>query len=190
MEREQREQISVESDRQIAAASTSLNPQRTDESSGEAQPVQIKVPSAWREVASLSMKDLRIVLSHLKVPVTGRVTKIDLQYLLCEKLKISTTGCAAQDLFAPLERASIPPEVLPFHRRVESLASVSTSDGKLWTKDLRKCPTGFHFNLIESYLIHSPDKDYDGDSMRSYKALRAYQLFEERHIHNVEFCPS
>ena len=190
MEREQREQISVESDRQIATASTSLNLQRTDESSGEAQPVQIKVLSAWREVASLSMKDLMIVLSHLKVPVTGRVTKIDLQYLLCEKLKISATGCAAQDLFAPLERASIPPEVLPFYRRVGSLASVSTSDGKLWTKDLRKCPTGFHFNLIESYLLHSPDKDYDGDSMRSYKALRAYQLFEECLIHNVEFCPS
>ena len=65
-----------------------------------------------------------------------------------------------------------------------------TSDGKLWTKDLRGVPSVFERSMISDYLISSPEKDFDGESLRSYKALRAYQLFEERHIHDVEFCPT
>ena len=133
-----------------------------------------------------------MVLRQLQVPVSGRVTKVDLQYSLCNKLKISTAGesCQQNDALTPMVRATIPLDVLPFYQELGRLAALTTSDNKLWTKDLRKCPSQFGFFQIEIYLIHSPDKEFDGESMQSYKALRAYQLFEEQHVHNVEFCPS
>jgi len=151
----------------------------------------LPVPSTWKEVSKLNMRDLRAVLQQLHVPIEGRSTKIDLQYKLCLTLKISATGgCSGSDSLTPLEKASIPLDVLPFYQRLPSFAAISTSDGKLWTKDLRKCPQSFNLAKLESYLIHSPDKAFDGDSMESYKSLRAYQLFDERHVHNIEFCPS
>ena len=120
--------------------------------------------------------------------MSGRATKVDLQQKLCLALKISTTG--VNDSLSPLVKASIPPDVIPFYQRVGSFAVVSTSDAKLWTKDLRSCPDGFCYKRLENYLINSPDKAFNGDSMRSYKALRAYQLHEDRHVHSVEFCPT
>ena len=41
-----------------------------------------------------------------------------------------------------------------------------------------------------SYLVDSPDKQFDGESLRCYKDLGADQVFEERRIHSVEFCSS
>ena len=74
--------------------------------------VNVTLPTSWQSVAALSMAQLRRLLLHLQVPVTGRVTKVDLQYSLCQKLKISTTGECLTG-FASIERATIPPEVLP-----------------------------------------------------------------------------
>ena len=105
-------------------------------------PAPSKYPSTWMEVASLNMVQLRALLQQLGVPVSGR-RKDDLQYEVCQTLKISTTGaCSAVDSLAPLVKASIPLDVLPFYSRGGSLAAVSTSDAKLWTKDLRKILLG------------------------------------------------
>ena len=45
-----------------------------------------------------------------------------------------------------------------------------------------------HFTLedVKEYLLFSPDKNFDGQSLRAYKQLRAFQLFDERHVHDVE----
>ena len=45
-----------------------------------------------------------------------------------------------------------------------------------------------HFTLedVHKYLLNSPDKEFDGESLRAYKQLRSYQLFDERHIHDIE----
>ena len=125
-------------------------------------------------MAALSIVQLRRLLLHLQVPVTGRVTKVDLQYSLCQKLKISTAGECSTG-FASIERATIPPEVLPAYRRLESLAELGTSNAPWWTQDLRKVAVGFCRQKLVEYLIFSPDKQFDGDSLRSYKALRAYK---------------
>ena len=39
---------------------------------------------------------------------------------------------------------------------------------------------------MHEYLLNSPDKEFDGESLRVYKQLRSYQLFDERHIHDIE----
>ena len=39
---------------------------------------------------------------------------------------------------------------------------------------------------LMDYLIWSKDKEFDGESLRCYKQLRAYQLFDERHLHDLE----
>ena len=109
---------------------------------------------------------------------------------LCRAENIDSWRVQHKRSLTPLEKSSIPPDVLPFYRRVGSFAPVSTSTSKLWTKDLRKSPAAFSFSKLEDYLVHSPDKAFNGESMRSYKALRSYQLFEEKHVHNVKFCPS
>ena len=151
----------------------------------------VSVPKTLKELASLSMKELRRVGTALNVSVVGRATKVDWQYALCQHLKISTSGgCSTSASDQQLLKAGIPPEVLPFFLEVGDLASVCASDNKRWTKDLRSVPSDFERSMIVDYLVSSPDKEFDGESLRSYKALRAYQLFEERHIHNVEFCPS
>ena len=36
------------------------------------------------------------------------------------------------------------------------------------------------------YLVDSADKEYDGESLRCHKQLRAYQLFDEGHLHDIE----
>ena len=118
--------------------------------------------------------------------MSGRATKVDLQQKLCLALKISTTGVI--DSLSPLVKASIPPGVIPFYQRVGSFAAVSTSDAKLWTKDLQSCPDCFCYERLENYLINCPDKAFDGDSMRSYKAIRVYQLHEERHVQHRAKC--
>ena len=40
--------------------------------------------------------------------------------------------------------------------------------------------------VVKKYLLFSPDKGFDGESLRAYKELRAYQLFDDRHVHDVE----
>ena len=90
---------------------------------------------------------------------------------------------------SPLAKALILLDVLPFHVEVGSLSNVSRSDKKLWTSDLRAVPA-IDRSMIEDYLVNSPDKDYDGESLKSDKELRAYQLFEEPHTHSLELCPS
>ena len=50
---------------------------------------------------------------------------------------------------------------------------------------LRRIP---HLNIgdVKEYLVNSKDKNFDGESLRAYKQLRAYQLFDERHVHAIE----
>ena len=80
-------------------------------------PSSSRDPATWRDVASFNMKELRALLSRLDVPVVGRVTKVDLQYKVCVALKISTAGeSSTSDPLTPLEKSSIPPDVLPFYR--------------------------------------------------------------------------
>ena len=148
----------------------------------------ISVPSSWRELSALSMKELRRLAHALEVTVAGGVTKVDLQYALCQKLGISTSG-PLDGGDSRLQKASIPQEILPFYLEVGDLAHVCSAKNVHWTSDLRGVPSGFSRELLEGYLLNSPDKEFDGESLKSYKALRAYQLFEERHIHDVQFCP-
>ena len=49
-----------------------------------------------------------------------------------------------------------------------------------------KSPSSFDIDSVKSYLIDSPEKAFDGQSLRCYKQLRAYQLFDERHVHDLE----
>ena len=69
----------------------------------------ISVPSSWRELSALSMKELRRLAHALEVTVAGRVTKVDLQYALCQKLGSRTPGRWMVAILA-LQKASIPQE--------------------------------------------------------------------------------
>ena len=52
-------------------------------------------------------------------------------------------------------------------------------------EDMCKLPH-VQIDAVKQYLIDSPDKAYDSGSLRCYKQLRAYQLFDERHLHHLE----
>ena len=66
-----------------------------------------RVPSSWKEVVALSMKELRSLLQSRNFSFCGRATKVDLQYALCNDLKISPSGDGDCNASA-LEKASIP----------------------------------------------------------------------------------
>ena len=44
----------------------------------------------------------------------------------------------------------------------------------------------FSIDAVKDYLLFSDNKEYNGESLRCYKQLRAYQLFDEGHIFDVE----
>lgn len=86
-------------------------------------------------------------------------------------------------------KATIPPDALPFYLEEDDLAHLSRREEmtKLWAKDLSGLPGGFRSTMVSEFLVYSPDKDFDG-SLRSCKSLRACQLFEERHIRDVDMA--
>ena len=107
----------------------------------------VDVARTWRELSALSMKKLRCLARALDVTLGGRITKVDLQFALCQKLAISTSGPVASN-DSLLYKSSIPPEVMPFYLEVGDLAGV-WSHGKNWTTDLRGVPSAFDRNLLE-----------------------------------------
>ena len=38
----------------------------------------------------------------------------------------------------------------------------------------------------KEYLLFTPDKWFEGENLRAYKQLRSSQLFDERHVHDIE----
>ena len=101
---------------------------------------------------------------------------------MCNDLKISPSGDGDCNASA-LEKASIPLNLLPFYIELGSLAAISTSPSSLWTNDLRCAPTAFNRSkMITDYLLNSPDKEFVGESLRSYKGfvgegLRSYKVY-------------
>ena len=71
-------------------------------------------------------------------------------------------------------------------RTSDSRRSATLPQGGLFLRNpLCKIPF-FDIDSVKSYLIDSPEKAFDGQSLRCYKQLRAYQLFDERHVHDLE----
>ena len=81
-----------------------------------------------------------------------------------------------------MEKPNIPQEVIEAYRKLPSFPRLTSG----WSvAALCKVPF-FEISSVKEYLINSADKAYDGESLRCYKQLRAFQLFDERHIHDLE----
>ena len=111
------------------------------------------------------------------------MTKVDLQLLVCQHCHISTSGDGASSSDGPsAEKPGIPGDVFEAYKRLPSFSHITAG----WSvPTLCKIPF-FDIDSVKSYLIDSPEKAFDGQSLRCYKQLRAYQLFDERHVHDLE----
>ncbi|XP_070549612.1 uncharacterized protein [Ptychodera flava] len=56
-----------------------------------------------------------------------------------------------------------------------------------WSQDIRQISPVITIENVKEYLINSNDKSFDKDTLRAYKALRAYNLYEAGHIHSVQY---
>ena len=103
----------------------------------------------------------------------------DLVHLVCQRFGIATSG---QSGASSMEKPDLPPEVRKAYGKLPSFPHVTAG----WNVcHLCKMPH-FTVDAVKEYLVNSADKEYDGDSLRAYKQLRAYQLFDERHVHDPE----
>ena len=151
----------------------------------EAEPNQAAastwVPKSWSDVRKLSMDELRSLCKAMGIPHPGRVTKEDLCQVVCQRFRISTSGGAEGG--PSLEKPAIDdPNVREAYRKLPSFSRITSG----WSvPSLCKVPF-FDLASVKDYLINSPDKAFDGQSLRCYKQLRAFQLFDERHVHALE----
>ena len=126
------------------------------------------------------MQQVRELCKCLKICFSGRVTKQDLYLLVCDHFNISTSGGTGD--CPSSEKPRMPPHVSQAYKKLPSFGHITAG----WSvANLCKIPF-FDISSVKEYLLDSPDKAYDGGSLRCYKQLRAYQLFDERHIHDLE----
>ena len=110
----------------------------------------VDVPNTWRELSTLSMKELRCLARALDSTLGGSHS--------CS-VRNWRSQRQAQWRATPLHKPSIPPppppppppEVMPFYLEVGDLAGV-WSRVKNWTTDLRGAPSAFGRDLLEGYL--------------------------------------
>ena len=129
------------------------------------------------------MEQVRGLCKAHGIAFGGRVTKLDLYYLVCQRFGIFTSGASTSGESQPsLEKPPIPGDVYEAYKKLPSFPHITSG----WSvAALCKIPF-FDLASVTDYLINSADKAFDGESLRCYKQLRAYQLFDERHVHNVE----
>ena len=144
------------------------------------------VLTCWADIRKLSMQDAQSLCKAHNIAYAGRVTKQDLYHLICQHFGISTSGAAlnegSTDGNVTVEKPTIPQEVLEAYRKFPSFPRITSG----WSvAALCKVPF-FEISSVKEYLISGADKAYDGESLRCHKQLRAFQLFDERHIHDLE----
>ena len=138
-------------------------------------------PSSFTELKKLKMDALRGLCKSCSIPFSGRVTKQDLLELAANFFGFSTSG-RHESGEGSSEKPTIPVEVRQAYKNLPSFTRIASG----WSvPNLCQIP---HFTLedVHEYLLNSPDKEFDGESLRAYKQLRSYQLFDERHIHDIE----
>ena len=115
------------------------------------------------------------------------LTVVSLKILCKEKVKSSGTK-------AELIRRLVSDWTLKFDFGEGSMDDPSTSssiacipvftDIHSWSKDASFIST-FTFMDLYEYLIHSAEKEFNRESMKAFKSLKAYKYFEDHLVRNV-----
>ena len=164
-----------------ADASASAAPTRTD----DAPVSELPSPTTCADVKKLSMAELRNLCRSVGIELSGRKTKADLFELVCQHFGISTSGDtddATQPSAEKPSLAGLPADVREAYGKLPSFTRITSG----WSVAALCSIPHFDIESVKSYLLSSPDKSFEGESLRAYKALRAYQLFDERHLHDLE----
>ena len=155
------------------------NTTKVDVGGNSSSKSHIEVPNNLKQLKKLGIRKLRSLCGQLQLEKEG--TKTVLLDRIAAHLKIEICGRqlgTEQRKVAVLVDADLKKcyeKVVPLNRlRVE------------WKKDCRAMPC-FDLLRLKNYLIHSTDKTFDNDSLKAYKTLRAYALFDEGHLDNLEF---
>ena len=156
------------------------SPRQLSGGDGSAQPSR---PASFAELKGMKMQQLRQVCQADKIQYSGRVTRLDLVEKAADFFGFSSSGVDQVTQPESAEKrsiASMPDGVRDAYRRHPAFSRITSG----WSvPDLCKMPH-FEVSNVKEYLLFS--QAYDGESLRAYKQLRAYQLFDERHIHDIE----
>ena len=101
--------------------------------------------------------------------------------MACETLGISMSGSAV-DTSSSSEKPSLPAAVREAYDKLPSFYSITAG----WSVPALCWLPHFTMSSVTDYLVDSPDKSFDGNSLRAYKQLWAYQLFDKRHLNDLE----
>ena len=140
-------------------------------------------PPNLSALKALKMDSLRRLCKSFSIDVpSGRVSKRDLFEAAAQHFNFPLSGSGPSGDVDSVEKRELPLHIREAYRRLPSFTRITSG----WAIDnLIKLPP-FTTESVKDYLLFSPDKDYDGESLRCYKQLRAYQLFYENHIFDVE----
>ena len=140
----------------------------------------LRAPTSCRDIMRLRMQGLRQLRKDFNIPYQGRVSRRDLCLLICDHFHLSTAGEGVPDEEA--DKPALPEPVMAAYKKLPSFSHIASS----WSVSrLTKIPF-FTTEAVKHYLLNSPDTDYDKESLQCYRQLRAYQLFDEHHLHKLE----
>ena len=147
---------------------------------------RVTLPSSWKDAKKLTVHELKKICGQLGVAVAGR--KGDLLARVCSCLEISTCGQAdsADDVDFRWKPSPFDADT---KQKYDALGKLSDMGGS-WTSDLSSVPPSFSLDKIKAYLIDSPEKTFDQQSVRAYKSLRAWSLSQEGHILMMSINPN
>ena len=140
----------------------------------------VSKPKNFKELKKLGLRKLRSLCVALDLERNG--TKRVLQDRIATVLGIET--CGSGHSFTENKKVTLfgDQEVKEAYQKILPLSRLRVD----WSYDCRSMPT-FDLARLKRYLIHSTDKTFDDDSLRAYKTLRSYALFDEGHLDKLEF---
>ena len=137
---------------------------------------------------------LDVVRSTLKLQTSS--TDVDLQEslkglpvrhlkVLCREFQVRTSGTKAVligELVNFWKRSNVGESSAAHRRSISSSVDIEAVTG--WTKDLSLLRE-FTFMHVYDYLIHSREKEFDRESLKAFKSLKAYKYFADGLVTNV-----
>ena len=139
----------------------------------------VSKPKIFKELKKLGLRKLRSLCVALDLERNG--TKRVLQDRIATVLGIET--CGSGHSFTENKKVTLfgDQEVKEAYQKILPLSRLRVD----WSYDCRSMPT-FDLARLKRYLIHSTDKTFDDDSLRAYKTLRSYALFDEGHLDKLD----
>ena len=136
---------------------------------GAQRKVNLKLPKTFKEVSSLTKPRLKEICKVLFIDFEKSIGKKALVNVVCNALKISTSGPGSNATKQYSRSCTNTPTIMFLQKLTD------------WQKNLNGVPLLMEESIVKEYLIGA---GYDKKTVRKYKTLRAWE--HKKGIHSVK----